>query len=58
MNIHENARTTPASRALLVRRVQQHGWSARQAAEAAGISTRTAYKWLRRFDSEGVAGHT
>jgi transposase InsO family protein len=56
MNIHENARTTPASRALLVRRVQQHGWSARQAAEAAGISTRTAYKWLRRFDSEGVAG--
>ena len=25
MNIHENARTTPASRALLVRRVQQHG---------------------------------
>lgn len=56
MNIHENARTTPASRALLVRRVQQQGWSARQAAEAAGISTRTAYKWLRRFDSEGVAG--
>ena len=56
MNIHENARTTPASRALLVRRVQQHGWSARQAAEAAGISTRTAYKWLRRFDSEGTAG--
>ncbi len=56
MNIHENARTTPASRALLVRRVQQHGWSARQAAEAAGISTRSAYKWLRRFDNEGVAG--
>lgn len=56
MNIHENARTTPASRALLVRRIQQHGWSARQAAEAAGISTRTAYKWLRRFDDEGVAG--
>lgn len=53
MNIHENARTTPASRALLVRRVLEEGWAARQAADAAGISRRTAYKWLRRFREEG-----
>jgi len=48
MNIHENARTTPASRALLVRRVRQEGWRVRDAARAVGISERTAYKWLRR----------
>lgn len=56
MNIHENARTTPASRALLVRRVQDLAWSPRQAAEAAGISTRTAYKWLKRHGEEGASG--
>lgn len=56
MNIHENARTTPASRDLLVRRVLEQGWSARQAAGAAGISCRTAYKWLRRYADEGGAG--
>lgn len=48
MNIHENARTTPASRALLVRRIRQDGWRVAEAAHAAGISARTAYKWLRR----------
>lgn len=36
MNIHENARTTPASRALLVRRVMHEGWSPRQSAAALG----------------------
>jgi hypothetical protein len=53
MNIHENARTTPASRALLVRRVLGEGWPPSEAAEAAGVSRRTAYKWLRRFREEG-----
>lgn len=56
MNIHENARTTPVSRALLVRRVRGLGWRVSQAASAAGISQRTAYKWLRRFANEGQAG--
>jgi transposase InsO family protein len=56
MNIHENARTTPASRALLNRRVRRERWSIQEAAEAAGISRRTAYKWLRRFAEEGSAG--
>ena len=56
MNIHENARTTPASRALLVRRVRDEGWPVTEAAEAAGVSRRTAYKWLKRFASEGARG--
>ncbi len=56
MNIHENARTTPHSRATLVRRVRVHGWPVARAAEAAGISQRTAYKWLRRFADGGPEG--
>ena len=53
MNIHENARTTPASRALLIRRVLEEGWCPSEAAAAAGISPRSAYKWLRRFQDDG-----
>ena len=56
MNIHENARTTPHSRATLVSRVREHGWTVPMAARAAGISERAAYKWLRRFEREGPAG--
>ena len=56
MNIHENARTTPTSRELLVSRVLEHSWTPREAALAAGISPRTAYKWLRRFAEEGRPG--
>lgn len=56
MNIHENARTTPRSRACLVERVLCHGWTVVQAAAAAGISERTAYKWLGRFKQSGVEG--
>lgn len=56
MNIHENARSTPRSRAVLVARVEEQGWQVAQAAEAAGISPRTAYKWLRRHREEGPAG--
>ncbi|WLT31931.1 leucine zipper domain-containing protein [Geothrix sp. PMB-07] len=34
----------------MVRRVRRLGWTVKQAAQAAGISVRTAYKWLaRRF---------
>ena len=56
MNIHENARSTPRSRATLVSRVREQGWSPGAAAQAAGISVRTAYKWLRRHRAEGEAG--
>ena len=55
MDIHKNARLTPASRALLVTRVLD-GWSVGEASEAAGVSERTGWKWLRRFRQEGSTG--
>jgi len=56
MNIHSRARTCAQSRALLVHRVLREGWSSRQAATAAGVSPRTAFKWLRRYREEGPSG--
>lgn len=56
MNIHENARSTHHSRATLVRRVREQRWTPAEAARSAGVSVRTAYKWLRRFNEEGLAG--
>ena len=56
MNLHSGARTCPASRALLVGRVRDTGWTVTRAAEAAGISRRTAHKWLGRYDAEDPAG--
>ena len=55
MNTHKNARMTPFGRALLVSRVREEGWRVAEAARAAGVSARTAYKWLARF-REGGAG--
>jgi transposase len=48
MNIHKNARTTPQSRAEIVRRVVAEQQSARQVATAFGISERTVRKWVAR----------
>lgn len=56
MRIHRNARTCPNSRRLLVRRVEEEGWALTPAAEAAGVSGRTARKWLARWRAEGEAG--
>jgi len=56
MRIHANARTCPNSRKLLVRRVEEENWSLIVAAEAAGISERSARKWLGRWRAEGEAG--
>jgi transposase InsO family protein len=56
MKIHANARTCPNSRRLLVRRVEEEDWSLMVAAEAAGISERSARKWLSRWRAEGEAG--
>jgi transposase InsO family protein len=55
MKLHANARTCPKSRRLLVDRLEG-GWSLRSAAEAAGVSERTAAKWLARWREEGEAG--
>jgi len=56
MNAHSRARTCPASRALLVQRVREQHWTPARAAEAAGISVRTVFKWLARHRSEGAVG--
>jgi len=56
MKLHGNARTCPKSRRLLVRRVEDDGWSLTAAAEAAGVSERTALKWLARWRAEGDVG--
>ena len=50
------ARLTPFGRRLLVDRIEQLGWPVAQAAEAAGVSRQTAYRWLRRWRCEGEAG--
>ena len=47
MNVHKNARLTPSGRALLAERVGS-GWTVKAAALAAGVSTKTAHKWLAR----------
>jgi transposase InsO family protein len=55
MNVHSKARTTPFSRELIARRMEEAAWSEDQAA-ALGISERTAYKWLSRYRAEGTVG--
>jgi transposase InsO family protein/transposase-like protein len=56
VTLHRNARTCPRSRRLLADRVLVEGWSLAAAAEAAGVSERTAWKWVDRFRREGEAG--
>jgi transposase len=56
MKLHGNARTCVHSRRLMVERVLAQGWSLARAAEAAGVSVRTASKWLARFRAEGAEG--
>src|SRR3954466_519663 len=55
MKLHANARTCPNSRRLMVERVGA-GWSLAEAAEAAGVSDRTAAKWLSRWRGGGWGG--
>jgi transposase len=56
MRCHANARLSPIGRQLLVDRIERDGWTVQNAAESAGISPRTARKWLTRFKAEGPAG--
>jgi transposase InsO family protein len=53
MNVHKNARLTPQGRALLVHRVGHEGWCVRDAAAAAGLSQRQAFRWLARHRAGG-----
>ncbi len=57
MNVHKNARLTPLDRERLVRRIEG-GTTFAQAAAVCGVSARTASKWYRRFEAEGLAGLT
>jgi transposase len=56
MKLHRNARLSVKGRELLVERIEVAGWSLSAAAEAAGISERTARKWLARYRADGSAG--
>ena len=56
MKLHANAVLGPKGRAVMARRVVDQRWSLTEAAEAAGVSERTASKWVGRYRSEGEAG--
>jgi transposase InsO family protein len=51
MNTHANARLTPLGRQLLCERIRLQRWTVEEAALAANVSERTAYRWLARFDA-------
>jgi transposase InsO family protein len=53
---HPSARLSVFSRQLLVKRVLVDGWPAAIVAEQLGISRATAYKWVRRYRSDGLPG--
>ncbi len=55
MDIHENARTTPRSRMLMMQRLDA-GWTIAAVAAAVGVDGRTVRKWRDRFGAEGRAG--
>ena len=56
MKLHGNAKLSVKGRELLIERIEHAGWSLTQAAEAAGVSDRTARKWLARYRAEGCDG--
>jgi transposase InsO family protein len=53
---HPRAKLTPMGRRIVVDRVLVEGWSPTQVAEAMAVSRATVYKWLRRYEAEGLAG--
>ena len=55
MNVHKHARMTVHGRALLMSRILDQRWCVADAAKAAGVSERTAYKWLARYRAGGAA---
>lgn len=55
MDVHQNARTTPHSRMLIVERLSK-GWTVAAVATALGVDPKTVRKWRDRFAAEGAAG--
>lgn len=56
MDVHKNARLTPAGREIMVRRVVEGGQTPKAIATAVGVCPRTVRKWVKRFQREGLAG--
>jgi transposase InsO family protein len=56
MRLHANARLSLIRRRELVLKVVENGRALTEAAEAAGVSARTAGKWVARYRVEGEAG--
>ncbi|MEJ0043326.1 MAG: IS481 family transposase [Rhizomicrobium sp.] len=55
MNIHKNARTTPRGREWIVSQAAS-GQTPKAVSEAVGVCPRTVRKWVKRHESEGLAG--
>ena len=53
---HRRAKLTVLGRQLLVDRITVDGMAVAHAADMVGVSRQTAWKWLRRYASEGLAG--
>ena len=53
MNIHKNARTTPRSRLLMVRRMVEEKQPRQRIAAEFGVSVKTVGKWLKRWRAGG-----
>ena len=51
MLLHGNARLSPFQRTLVCERVRLEAWTVEEAADAAGCSQRTVYRWLVRHDA-------
>ena len=56
MNMHRNAKITPAGRIDLVERVLIEKQTVKEVSRALRVSRRTVYKWVRCFQAEGVRG--
>lgn len=54
MNIHKNARATPHSRLLMVRRVIDAKQPRQKVAADLGVSVKTVGKWVRRWRAGGA----
>ena len=56
MDVHQNARLTPKGRETMVRAVVDNGASASEVARRFHTTVKTVSKWVRRFQTEGLAG--
>jgi transposase InsO family protein len=56
MDVHKNARLTPAGREAMVRRAVEGGQTPQALSAAVGVCPHTVRKWVKRFHAEGVAG--